>query len=216
MLRSWARLIPLCDYARLTGWVGTVLQRYGRAGQTRSANSYLAEIKKLSGGTRRRLCDRGRRPDTFGSLVGIGRRGIASARSYRSLRCRLCCRTPSTSSVAAAGGERWLPRLAALDGAGRLGVLGSEATADPHLRCGAPDHWFRVACHLIVKSVSPPFVFPGNHLLLVALLVEFHPTTKGSRAISTEPLKSNESGLAVEWRKGPEVMFRPPGAERPH
>jgi hypothetical protein len=100
------------------------------------------------------------------------------------------------SSVAAAGGERWLPRLAALDRAGRLAVEGSEARPIRTSGLRAPDYWFRVAWHLIVKGVSPPLVFPGNHLLLLALLVEFHSTTKGSRAIFTEPLKSNESG----WR----------------
>ena len=93
------------------------------------------------------------------------------------------------------------------------------------LRCRTP--WPRILArragpgfgspgHLVVKSLSTFWLFPANHLLLVALLVEIHPTTKGSRAISTEPLRSNESGLGVEWRKGPEVMFRPPGAERPH
>jgi hypothetical protein len=56
--------------------------------------------------------------------------------------------------VAATGGERGLLDSAALVPAGRLAVLGSKATADPQLPLRAPDCWFRVAWHPIVKSLS--------------------------------------------------------------
>ena len=122
-----------------------------------------------------------------------------------------------------AGGERGVLDLLAVDRAGRLAVIELKASADLHLPLQALDYWVRVKWHLDRGEFGANGYFPGvelrgtaPRLLLVSPSLEFHPTTETilgrfSRAIDVERI-----GLAVEWRKGLQVMFRLAGAERPH
>lgn len=64
--------------------------------------------------------------------------------------------------------------------------------------------------------------FPGialrpdpPRLLLVAPSLEFHPTTEAVLSYFSPMIEVERIGLAVEWRKGLQVMFRLRGAERP-
>jgi len=52
-------------------------------------------------------------------------------------------------------------------------------------------------------------------LLLVSPSLEFHPTTETILGFFSPAIEVERIGLAVEWRKGLQVMFRLPGAQRP-
>ena len=52
-------------------------------------------------------------------------------------------------------------------------------------------------------------------LLLVSPSLEFHPTTETILSYFSPAIEVERIGLAVEWRKGLQVMFRLTGAERP-
>ena len=122
-----------------------------------------------------------------------------------------------------AGGERGILDLLAADRAGRLAVLELRATADPHLPLQALDYWLRVKWHLDRQEFSAHGYFPGvalrpeaPRLLLVAPSLEFHPTTESILSYFSPVIEVERIGLAVEWRKGLQVMFRLAGAERPY
>ena len=121
-----------------------------------------------------------------------------------------------------AGGERGILDLLAVDRAGRLAVLELKASADPNLPLQALDYWIRVKWHLDRGEFAGRGYFPGialrtdpPRLLLVAPSLEFHPTTEAILSYFSPAISVERIGLGVEWRKGLEVMFRLPGAQRP-
>jgi len=121
-----------------------------------------------------------------------------------------------------AGGERGVLDLLAVDRAGRLAVIELKATADLHLPLQALDYWVRVKWHLDRGEFGTNGYFPGielrpepPRLLLVSPSLEFHPTTETILAFFSPGIEVERIGLAVEWRKGLEAVFRLRGAERP-
>ena len=130
---------------------------------------------------------------------------------------------PIYSQVPAfAAGERAIPDLLAVDRSGRLAVVELKASADLHLPLQALDYWMRVKYHLDRGEFAAAGYFPGielraesPRLLLVSPSLEFHPTTETVLGYFSPEIEVERVGLAVEWRKGLEVMFRLSGARRP-
>ena len=123
---------------------------------------------------------------------------------------------------AAAGGERGILDLLAADRAGRLAVLELKASEDIHLPLQALDYWMRVLWHLERGEFSAHGYFPGvalsrewPRLLLIAPALAFHPKTEVILRYFSPAIDVVRIGLGVEWRQGPRVMFRLPGAQRP-
>jgi hypothetical protein len=121
-----------------------------------------------------------------------------------------------------AGGARGILDLLAVDRDGRLAVIELKASADLHLPLQALDYWIRVKWHLDRGEFGRFGYFPGialrtdpPRLLLVAPSLEFHPTTETILSFFSRTIDVERIGLAVEWRKGLEIMFRLQGAERP-
>ena len=121
-----------------------------------------------------------------------------------------------------AGGERGILDLLAVDRAGRLAVLELKATADLHLPLQALDYWVRVKWHLDRSEFTERGYFPGlvlqpepPRLLLVSPSLEFHPTTEAILSYFSSSIEVERVGLAMDWRKQLQVMFRLIGAERP-
>jgi len=132
-------------------------------------------------------------------------------------------RNPVYGQVPAfAGGERGIMDLLAVDYAGRLAVVELKASADLHLPLQALDYWIRVKWHLGRGEFGANGYFPGvalrqqdPRLILVSPSLEFHPTTETILDYFAQRIEVERVGLAVEWRKGLEVMFRLSGAQRP-
>jgi hypothetical protein len=121
-----------------------------------------------------------------------------------------------------AGGERGILDLLAADRAGRLTVVELKASADLHLPLQALDYWIRVKWHLDRGEFTAHGYFPGlllrpdpPRLLLVSPSLEFHPTTETLLGYFAPAIEVARVGLAADWRKGLQVMFRLRGAERP-
>lgn len=121
-----------------------------------------------------------------------------------------------------AGGERGILDLLAVDYTGRLAVVELKASADIHLPLQALDYWIRVEWHLARGEFSANGYFPGvelrvepPRLLLVSPSLEFHPTTETILGYFAPHIEVERIGLALEWRRGLEAMFRLRGAERP-
>jgi hypothetical protein len=121
-----------------------------------------------------------------------------------------------------AGGERGVLDLLAVDHAGRLTVVELKASADLHLPLQALDYWVRVKWHLDRGEFGARGYFPGieiradaPRLLLVSPSLEFHPTTETILSYFAPGIEVERIGLAVEWRRGLQVVFRLRGAERP-
>jgi hypothetical protein len=121
-----------------------------------------------------------------------------------------------------AGGERGILDLLAVDRAGRLTVVELKASADLHLPLQALDYWIRVKWHLDRGEFTSHGYFPGMELrpepprlLLVSPALEFHPTSEIILRYFAPTISVERIGLAVEWRKGLQVMFRLTGAEPP-
>ena len=97
-----------------------------------------------------------------------------------------------------------------------------KASADLHLPMQALDYWMRVRWHLDRGEFSAAGYFPGvqlrpdpPRLLLVSPCLDFHPTTETILGYFLPDIDVVRIGLAVEWRKGLQIMFRLAGAERP-
>jgi hypothetical protein len=123
---------------------------------------------------------------------------------------------------AVAGGERGILDLLAVDRAGRLAVLELKASEDIHLPLQALDYWMRVVWHLERGEFGERGYFPGialrrdwPRLLLVAPSLGFHPKTETILRYFARTIEVERIGVGVEWRQGPRVMFRIPGAQRP-
>jgi hypothetical protein len=121
-----------------------------------------------------------------------------------------------------AGGERGILDLLAADRAGRLTVVELKASADLHLPLQALDYWIRVKWHLDRGEFTAHGYFPGlllrpdpPRLLLVSPSLEFHPSTETLLSYFSPAIEVERVGLAADWRKGLQVMFRLRGAERP-
>ena len=121
-----------------------------------------------------------------------------------------------------AGGDRGIMDLLAVDYTGRLAVVELKASADLHLPLQALDYWIRVKWHLDRGEFPASGYFAGvplrpapPRLLLVSPSLEFHPTTETVLGFFSPEIDVERIGLAVEWRKGLQVMFRLPGAQRP-
>lgn len=124
--------------------------------------------------------------------------------------------------LAFAGGERGVMDLLAVDRHGRLAVLELKTSADLHLPLQALDYWMRVDWHLKRAEFTAHGYFPGialrperPRLFLISPALEFHPTTEIVLGYFSPAVDVVRIGLAVEWRKKLEVMFRLQGAERP-
>jgi hypothetical protein len=122
-----------------------------------------------------------------------------------------------------AAGERGVLDLLAVDRSGRLAVIELKASADLHLPLQALDYWIRVKWHLDRDEFAANGYFPGielrreaPRLLLVSPALEFHSTTETILSFFAPEIEVERIGLAVEWRKGLEVMFRLSGAEFPY
>ena len=121
-----------------------------------------------------------------------------------------------------AGGDRGVLDLLAVDHAGRLAVVELKASADLHLPLQALDYWVRVKWHLDRGEFGAKGYFPGialrpepPRLLLVSPSLEFHPTTEAILRFFAPHIEVERVGLAVEWRKRLQAVFRLKGAERP-
>lgn len=121
-----------------------------------------------------------------------------------------------------AGGDRGVVDLLAVDHSGRLAVIELKASADIHLPLQALDYWLRVKWHLERGEFSANGYFPGievrkdpPRLALVSPSLEFHPTTETILNFFAPYIEVERIGLAVEWRRGLETVFRLRGAERP-
>ena len=121
-----------------------------------------------------------------------------------------------------ARGDRGILDLLAADRAGRLTVVELKASADLHLPLQALDYWIRVKWHLDRGEFTAHGYFPGvllrpepPRLLLVSPSLEFHPTTETILSYFAAGIEVERVGLAADWRKGLQVMFRLRGADRP-
>src|SRR5271157_731704 len=121
-----------------------------------------------------------------------------------------------------AGGDRGILDLLAADRAGRLTVVELKASADLHLPLQALDYWIRVKWHLDRGEFTAHGYFAGlvlrpepPRLLLVSPSLEFHPSTETILSYFSPAIEVERIGLAADWRKGLQVMFRLRGAERP-
>jgi hypothetical protein len=120
------------------------------------------------------------------------------------------------------GGERGVLDLLAADRSGRLAVVELKATADLHLPLQALDYWLRVKWHQDRGEFRARGYFPGielasetPRLFLVSPSLEFHPTTETILGYFSPEIEVERVGLALEWRKRLQVMFRLSGAQRP-
>jgi hypothetical protein len=109
-----------------------------------------------------------------------------------------------------------------VDHTGRLAVIELKASADLQLPLQALDYWIRVKWHLDRGEFPTYGYFAGiplrpepPRLLLVSPSLEFHPSTETVLSFFAPAIDVERIGLAVEWRKGLQVMFRLPGAQRP-
>ena len=121
-----------------------------------------------------------------------------------------------------ASGERGIMDLLAVDYSGRLAVVELKTSADLHLPLQALDYWIRVKWHLDRGEFNTFGYFPGialrpdaPRLLLVAPSLDFHPTTETILGYFAPSIDVERIGLAVEWRKELQVVFRLSGAQRP-
>ena len=133
-------------------------------------------------------------------------------------------RNPIYGQVPAfAGGERGVLDLLAVDYSGRLAVVELKASADLQLPLQAIDYWIRVKWHLDRGEFRSRGYFPGvelrpdpPRLLLVSPALEFHPSSETVLDYFSPQIEVERVGLAVEWRKGLQVVFRLRGAQRPY
>ena len=121
-----------------------------------------------------------------------------------------------------AAGDRGVIDLLAAGRSGGLAVIEIKASEDIHLPLQALDYWIRVLWHLERGEFGAAGYFPGvtlrpdwPRLLLVAPALHFHPKTEVLLRFFAPGIDVERIGLGVEWRQGPEVMFRIRGAERP-
>jgi hypothetical protein len=121
-----------------------------------------------------------------------------------------------------AGGDRGIMDLLAVDYTGRLAVVELKASADLHLPLQALDYWIRVKWHLDRGEFRAYGYFPGvelrpdpPRLLLVSPALDFHPSTETLLDYFSPEIAVERIGVAADWRRDLQVMFRLSGAQRP-
>ncbi|MCU1325151.1 MAG: hypothetical protein JWN34_521 [Bryobacterales bacterium] len=120
------------------------------------------------------------------------------------------------------GAERGVIDLLGVDHTGRLVVIELKITADPRLPFQAIDYWLRVRKHLFAGDFESLGYFGGvvlrrepPRILLVAPALEFHSTSETIIAALDPQIEVTRVGLAADWRKHLQIMFRLQGAEHP-
>src|SRR5436190_1159942 len=127
------------------------------------------------------------------------------------------CRVPAFCA-----GDRGVLALLAAAHSGRRTVIALKASADLHLPLWALYFFICVKWHLDRGEFTSRGYFPGielrsepPRLLLVSPSLDFHPTTETILSFFSHHVHVERIGVGVEWRKGLNVMFRLPGAQRP-
>jgi len=147
----------------------------------------------------------------------------SQARAHLEIIDAALVREPVYGQVPAfAGGDRGIMDLLAVDYSGRLTVIELKASADLHLPLQALDYWIRVKWHLGRGEFGANGYFPeialrpeAPRLLLVSPCLEFHPTTETILGYYAPQIEVERVGVAVEWRRGIEIMFRLSGSQQP-
>jgi hypothetical protein len=196
--------------------------RFGLAERVPAEERHLREIERLVAELdRARSHDGDRAHPAYRQYPEAWLESLARAQ-IETLDASLASDPIYSQAPAFGAGERVMPDLLAADRSGRLAVLELKATADLHLPMQALDYWMRVKWHLDRGEFAAAGYFPGiqlrpdpPRLLLVSPCLEFHPTTETILGYFSPAIDVERIGLAVEWRKGLQVMFRLAGAERP-
>jgi hypothetical protein len=238
-MEAWTRITGLPGVESIPKHDGTVSLRvrgiefgeiakgalfFGLDERRAAQDHHLAEIERLV-----EELDRARSPGTAGDGNALYRQYPeawleSQARAEIETLDATLLRDPIYGQVPAfAGGERGILDLLAVDRAGRLTVVELKASADLHLPLQALDYWIRVKWHLDRGEFTRCGYFPGvtlqlapPRLLLVSPSLEFHPSTETILGYFAPGIDVERIGLGVEWRKGLQVMFRLPGAQRPY
>ncbi len=118
--------------------------------------------------------------------------------------------------------DRGILDLLGVDHTGRLVVIELKATSDLQLPFQAIDYWLRVRKHLLAGDFERLGYFPGiplrkvpPRILLVAPSLEFHSTSEAILSYLKPEIEVTRIGLAANWRKELQIMFRLQGAEHP-
>ena len=118
--------------------------------------------------------------------------------------------------------ERGIIDLLGVDHTGRLVVVELKATADLQLPFQALDYWLRVRKHLMAGDFERLGYFAGiplrrvsPRILLVAPALEFHSTGEAILSYLSPEIEVTRIGLAANWRRELQVMFRLRGADHP-
>ena len=130
--------------------------------------------------------------------------------------------TPIYSHVpAAAGRDRGVLDLLAVDAAGRLVVLELKADEDLQAPLQALDYWIRVRLAHERGDFARQGYFPGvalsaaaPRLVLAAPALKFHPTTETILRYLREEARPERVGFSMDWRRELTATFRLKGAER--
>jgi len=237
-LETWQRIVSLPGVERVVKHDGRASLRvrgiefaefsggellFGLGERHSARQHHAAEIERLV-----EELDRARSPDAEDRGNPLYRQSPeawleSQARAQiETLDASLLCDPIYDQVPAFAGGERGILDLLAADRAGRLTVVELKASADLHLPLQALDYWIRVKWHLDRGEFPAHGYFPGlllrpdpPRLLLVSPSLEFHPTTETILSYFSPAIDVERIGLAADWRKGLQVMFRLRGAERP-
>ena len=238
LLETWQRITSLPGVERVVKHDGRVSLRvrgiefaelrggellFGLAGRRPAREHHTDEIERLV-----EELDRARSPEAEDRGHPLYRQSPeawleSQARAQiETLDATLVCEPIYDQVPAFAGGERGILDLLAADRAGRLTVVELKASADLHLPLQALDYWIRVKWHLDRGEFTAHGYFPGlllrpepPRLLLVSPSLEFHPSTESILSYFAAGIEVERVGLAADWRKGLQVMFRLRGAERP-
>lgn len=118
--------------------------------------------------------------------------------------------------------DRGIIDLLGVDHTGRLVVIELKAAADLQLPFQSLDYWLRVRKHLMAGDFERLGYFGGiplrkvpPRILLVAPSLEFHSTSEAILSYLSTEIEVTRIGLAANWRRELQVMFRLPGAEHP-
>jgi hypothetical protein len=238
LLETWQRITSLPGVERMVKHDGRVSLRvrgiefaelrggellFGLAGRRPAREHHTDEIERLV-----EELDRARSPEAEDRGHPLYRQSPeawleSQARAQiETLDATLLCEPIYDQVPAFAGGERGILDLLAADRTGRLTVVELKASADLHLPLQALDYWIRVKWHLDRGEFTAHGYFPGlllrpepPRLLLVSPSLEFHPSTETILSYFAAAIEVERVGLAADWRKGLQVMFRLRGAERP-
>lgn len=178
-----------------------------------------------SSGGRRNWRGRGQRrgpgasavPAVSGGVAGIAGAGgdrddRCDAETGADLRASAGIRGRRARCAGSAGrGSRWAPCGGGVEGVGRSapavagpGLLDAGEVASGSGRVGTHGYFPGIE----IRTDTP-------RVLLVCPSLEFHPTTETILSYFAPGIEVERIGLAVEWRRGLQMVFRLQGAERP-